>query len=277
MTAQWLPTHSVEMLQDRVIKRFRHCDDREHEREWRALTILKRFTPNLAPAPLGADLSATPPIVTMTRLPGAPLRGCSLTTGQLRAMAESLTRLYESVPRRLASQLPCRVWNERQAVRGVHSWYEQLLRSTSPPAIRRAAAEGMRWLELTRPKSAADPEVPPVFGQADGNLANFLWDGASIRIVDFEASGRSDRPYELAEMVEHVSVWADSNFDVSYFVELFDLSRSETLRFDQCRRLIALMWLLVYALREREHAYNPPGTAERQAERLLTMLGRAMR
>lgn len=36
---------------------------------------------------------------------------------------------------------------------------------------------------------------------------------------------------------------------------------------------MSLMWLLVYAVRDPQHADNPSGTAERQAERLLTLLG----
>ncbi|HEY2691135.1 MAG TPA: phosphotransferase [Streptosporangiaceae bacterium] len=39
-----------------------------------------------------------------------------------------------------------------------------------------------------------------MFGNADGNLANFLWDGARCRIVDFEDSGVSDPAYEAAHV-----------------------------------------------------------------------------
>jgi len=47
-----------------------------------------------------------------------------------------------------------------------------------------------------------------VLGQGDGNLANFLWDGGQVRIVDFEDSGPSDRAFELAVLVEHLSAVA---------------------------------------------------------------------
>jgi len=46
------------------------------------------------------------------------------------------------------------------------------------------------------------PGTAPVLGRADGNLANFLWDGTRIRIADFEESGRSDTSFELAELAE---------------------------------------------------------------------------
>jgi Ser/Thr protein kinase RdoA (MazF antagonist) len=49
-----------------------------------------------------------------------------------------------------------------------------------------------------------------VLGQRDANLANFLWDGTQVQIVDFEDSGPSDRAFELAVLVEHLSAWSDA-------------------------------------------------------------------
>jgi hypothetical protein len=69
MSREW-STHGVEITADRVVKRFRSCTGGEHDREWRALTLLERYAPDLAPAPLSADLSADPPVVIMSRLPG---------------------------------------------------------------------------------------------------------------------------------------------------------------------------------------------------------------
>jgi len=43
-------------------------------------------------------------------------------------------------------------------------------------------------------------------------LANYLWDGHRIRIVDFEDAGRSDVAYELASLVEHLSA-RDTEWD----------------------------------------------------------------
>jgi hypothetical protein len=57
--------------------------DREAaQREWRALELLSVHAPGLAPAPLAADLSASAPFVTMSRLPGRPLRGGSVDGGR---------------------------------------------------------------------------------------------------------------------------------------------------------------------------------------------------
>ncbi len=66
MTSRWT-THEIAMTATRVVKRFRSCGNGEHERECRALSLLHRYAPDLAPAPLCADLTAEPPVVVMSR------------------------------------------------------------------------------------------------------------------------------------------------------------------------------------------------------------------
>lgn len=68
-------THAVELTGGRVVKRFAPGDGRGARREWRALTLLARHAPGPAPEPLRADLSASEPVVVMSRLDGEPLRG----------------------------------------------------------------------------------------------------------------------------------------------------------------------------------------------------------
>ena len=106
----------------------------------------------------------------------------------------------------------------------------------------------------------------------DGNLANYLWDGYRVQVVDFEDSGLSDRAFELAEITEHVGSWVDYPLDVSAFLDRFDLSPAEAARLRECRRLLALVWLFLLASDDPEDPRNPPGTAERQAGRLLDLL-----
>lgn len=45
----------------------------EHEREWAVLSLLNRHVPGLVPVAVNADLSACPPIVVMSEVPGVPL------------------------------------------------------------------------------------------------------------------------------------------------------------------------------------------------------------
>ena len=93
-----------------------------------------------------------------------------------------------------------------------------------------------------------------VFGQGDANLANFLWDGELVRIVDFEDSGISDRAFELAVLVEHLSAWSDAGLAGERFTAAFDLTRAERSRLADWRGLAALYWLLPAAGRGRRVA-----------------------
>lgn len=255
MTSPWT-THAVELLPDLVIKKFRSFSDGEHEREWRALTLLERYSPGVAPAPIEADLSAAPPTVVMSRLAGSPLRGTCIEPDQLVSMAQTLTSMHESVPRKAAAELPPRLWNQYHASRGIRVRHERLSEQVPSRVVSQAVAAGMRWFQQSGLETAGEPDAPPIFGQADGNLANFLWDGTQVRVVDFEDSGRSDRAYELADVVEHVSVWVDSEFDIARFLGFFDLAGAEAFRLRECRRLFSLLWLLVLALEDPSN----PGT-----------------
>jgi hypothetical protein len=271
VSSEW-STHDIEMTADRVVKRFRSCGDGEHLREWQALTLLDCYVPGIAPAPLTADLAADPPVVVMTRLPGQPLRGGVVSPRQIKAMAQTLARMFDAVPASVATELPDRRWSQRPAEAAIRSAIHGL-RADVPAEIRGALTEGLRWLDTGPFGSGGRPDVPPVFGHADGNLANFLWDGDGIRIVDFEDSGRSDRAYELADVTEHVASWVDTDFDVSLFLGHVSLSPAEQRRLIECRRLVALLWLPALAAEDPEHPRNPPGTAGRQADRVLRLLG----
>ncbi|HMG61980.1 MAG TPA: aminoglycoside phosphotransferase family protein, partial [Streptosporangiaceae bacterium] len=61
-----------------VIKRFRSWDRGEHAREWTALTLLVEHAPGLAPIPVRVGLTADPPVIEMSRLPGVPIGGAPL-------------------------------------------------------------------------------------------------------------------------------------------------------------------------------------------------------
>lgn len=111
-----------------------------------------------------------------------------------------------------------------------------------------------------------------VLGQGDANLANFLWDGSQVRIVDFEDSGPSDRAFELAVLVEHISAWSDAGLSADAFLGSFGLTAAEQVRVREYCRLSALFWLMMLPPGSPAHDRNPPGTLERQATRLLLLL-----
>lgn len=267
MSDKWA-THSIEFNGNCVIKRFRRCGRGEHEREWRALTLLAEYAPGLAPTPLDADLTADTPVVMMSRLGGSPLRGQEVGRVQIKAMAETIAVMHTAVPPDVLVRLPVRS-NESATIAQIHRLDQQHRVLDRTPIVAQAVDEGLRWLSHS---DIGDPntDAQRVFGLRDGNLANYLWTGSHVQVVDFEDSGPSDRVFELADISEHVSSWVDTVFDVPFFLEQFDLTDKEAERFQQCRRLLALMWLLL--LENSTNPTNPPGTAERQANRLLNLL-----
>ncbi|MEU5403654.1 hypothetical protein ABZ348_30685 [Streptomyces sp. NPDC005963] len=84
--------------------------------------------------------------------------------------------------------------------------------------------------------------------QGTATLANYLWDGSRVRVVDFEDSGLSDRTFELAEITEHRASWEGPPLKVEALLDLIDLNPAERARLPECRRLLALVWLFLLSL-----------------------------
>jgi thiamine kinase-like enzyme len=131
----------------------------------------------------------------------------------------------------------------------------------------------LAWLDSRWAESFASVCGQLVFAQGDANLANHLWDGHSVHLVDFEASGRGDRAAQLADFVEHVTVWAHAGIDAEAFLDRFDLNSGERERIAHLQRLFAAFWVMRLLPSGSAYRRNPPGTFERQASRLLDLLG----
>ncbi|MER5620067.1 phosphotransferase [Streptosporangium sp. NPDC002544] len=263
-------THGIEMHPDRVIKTFESWSRGEHKQEWRALTLLAEYAPDLAPLPLEARLEAEPPVVVMSRLDGVSLRGLVVTSEQIEAMAEAITTLHRAVPMRVLADLAPSAWNPSVAVAKA-----QRLQAAAPdlgddPVVVEAFAAGSKWLAGSQLDQLA-VEVTPVFGLSDSNLTNYLWDDKRVRLIDWEDSGRSDRAFELAEVIEHISQ-VDGTFDGPALLAHLDLTAAEAARVLAFRRLFAFSWMCMLGPGSLFSARNPCGTLERQAKRLLGLL-----
>ncbi|MET9018370.1 aminoglycoside phosphotransferase family protein [Actinopolymorpha sp. NPDC004070] len=264
-------THAVELAGDQATKRFPEADGGCGEREWRALTLLHEHAPGLAPEPVRATRDVDGSTVVMSRLPGTPLRGLLLSSEQLAALATAMHTVHTAVPVDvLRGQVPIRPNQQAGLVTHIRRWAATLQVPLGGP-LQAAMSAGLAWLDRSRLVADGAPEVPPVFGPGDGNLANYLWDGSRVRIVDFEDSGRSDRAFELAEVTEHVGSWVEQPLDVAGLLGQFELTPDESARLRECRRLLALVWLFLLSF-DVDNLRNPPGTVERQAERLMALL-----
>ncbi|MFC7381146.1 aminoglycoside phosphotransferase family protein [Sphaerisporangium rhizosphaerae] len=246
---------------DVVVKRFRRSDHDRPGREWRALTLLDRHAPGVAPAPLTADLDAHPPIVVMSRLAGTVLDG-PITGRVADALADAVTKVQEAIPRRVLDRVPARAGHPVELLQQVRESSAVMPPSNESALVAEAFRVAADW--VGRPmldRSFAQP-IDGTFGTGDGNLANYLWDGTDVRVVDFEYSGRSDRAFELAEICEHISVWANDPAGLTAVLGRFELGGSEAARLTDCRRLLRLYWLL------RSHGQP----RDDQASRLLALL-----
>jgi thiamine kinase-like enzyme len=141
------------------------------------------------------------------------------------------------------------------------------------PLSRQAYRAALAWLDSRWAESFASACGQPVFAQGDANLANHLWDGHGVHLVDFEASGRGDRSAQLADFVEHVTVWAHAGIAAEGFLNRFELNPGEREQITHLRRLFAAFWVMRLLPSGSAYRRNPPGTFERQASRLLDLLG----
>jgi aminoglycoside phosphotransferase (APT) family kinase protein len=212
----------------------------------------------------------------MSRLDGEPLRGAPIDGPRLHALAAAVHRVHTAVPAAVLARWPPRDGGPHQLAEQIR-WLAPHARArtaVAAPDVAAAVDEGLAWLAAAEPLPDADDRAR-VLGHGDGNLANYLWDGTRVAVVDFEFAGASERSLELAEITEHIAAWTGPPLDPAAFLGHFDLGPAESVRLRILRRLLALHWLCRLALEDPAAARNPPGTAERQAARLRGLLGEA--
>jgi len=266
MPVRAFATHDIDVGDHEVVKRFRSWARDEQRREWHALTMLDAYAPGLAPAPLGCALDARPPHVRMSRVAGCPLAGQVVTAVHLDAAAAAIDRLHAAVPAEVLGAVRPQPW----LAAGVRSRLESYAAVRRPDeadrVVRSALDAAVQWFV-----HAAEPDpgtLTPVFGQGDGNLANYLWDGRRVRLVDFEDSGRSDRAFELAAVAEHLSVWHDAGVDTAALLARFELTPAQAARVLFFRRAFGFFWLVKLLGADGDRL----DTLRRQALRLLAVL-----
>ncbi|WP_341928124.1 aminoglycoside phosphotransferase family protein [Nocardioides psychrotolerans] len=264
-------THDLDLATDRVTKTFRLRHGDEADREWDGLALLERHAPGLAPAPLEQRERDGRPEVVMSRVPGQPLGAAPVSDAQLDALAVALRRLHGAVPADELTGLPLRRADQAGFVAEMRVWALEG-HPTVPAVVEQALAAALAWLGGPEADALARGPVDRVFTHGDGNIANLLWDGDTCRVVDFEDAGVSDPAYEVADLLEHVSVGLRGIVRPEDLLERLGLSDAQHRRVLSARRLFATFWLLMLLPGNRADARNPPGTLERQAMRVLDLL-----
>jgi len=87
----------------------------------------------------------------------------------------------------------------------------------------------------------------PIFSRGDSNLLNWLWDGKTIRVVDYGFAGYSDLAFDLADLTEHISSREAGIGDQEWaeITDLAGLADYDRRRFEAAQRTCALRWLAV--------------------------------
>lgn len=264
-------THRLDIGECEVAKTYVDWANGEPDREWQALTLLHRCAPGLAPRPLRRGTGEGRPFVVMSRVPGKPLGDAPLTQAQVAGLGEAMRRIYRSVPRDALDALAERTLGPSQMVARVRAWIGEP-RGPVSPFVDQTLVVAAGWLEGHEAWAVAERCRERVFTPADGNLGNFLWDGSRCYAVDFEDSGSSDLAFEVADFVEHVSVWLDAMVTAEALTPYLELTAEERRRFLLCRRLFAVYWLLMLLPGNPAHVRNPEGTLERQANRVVDLM-----
>jgi aminoglycoside phosphotransferase (APT) family kinase protein len=211
------------------------ADDRSRAaREWAALCYLERVSYPLAAQPMRYDPAPPSPAILMDLLPGRALAGAELSRRQLTALGQAVDGLHAL------------------RIEGAGFADAAATAASMLARVRRAVVDAsamstgftldcQRWLGSSHAEALSQPGRP-VFGKGDAGLGNCLWDGTTLRLVDFEYSGISDRPFDLAELVEHIEARATPDATWQAFLAERQLGTEEWTRLSVARKLLAIFW-----------------------------------
>ena len=256
------------------LKRFQSAKHKQARNEWNSLQALHNFTEGLAPEPIrfieGLDGSC---VIVMEYVAGQRLSDIErVSREQLYALASVMKTMY-SMPVTASSY-------KYEPVNCSSACMLSRVRQFFTNEARRCRLEagqasnvwelGKGWVfgqEAERLMLGGEQ----VFSRGDPNLANCLWDGSALRLVDFEYAGVTDRAFDLADLTEHVNAARIDEKNWQWFVEQFELSTDEAVRFAASRKLASLFWLTrLWPVNETEEelaAFN------RQWQRVSRWLG----
>lgn len=238
-----------------VLKVYKVDQRRRAQKEWAALRLLEASGCDFAPRLIACAEHARAPAAALTLLPGNDLGNAVLKPQQLGALAETLCELdsvgkkqtAESVDSNTATRLAT-LWHEVQELptatgTGYMRTYVDRLALEAAGEARDLWA---RWARSLDVKLLEQP-APAVFSRGDPNLANCLWDGVRMRIVDYEYAGLSDRAFDLADLIEHPQSRNTPEEGWHMFVDLFRMPAWEMRRLEAARRMLAMFWVLKFA------------------------------
>jgi hypothetical protein len=132
------------------------------------LTLLTAYAPGLAPEPVKLDLAAARPTVVMSRLPGEPLRGGSLSEQRIKSLAAAVAELHAAVPPEVLADVPPRSGHQQKLIAWIRSWAVPQIRSQGTGKVGQVIDQGLShrslvltWSAARRSASAASGDLCP--------------------------------------------------------------------------------------------------------------------
>jgi phosphotransferase family enzyme len=230
--------YGVDTGGDRLCVKVYRADDRQRgTREWRVLCVLQSHGSSFTPTPYEIQNIDGTVVVAMEYLPGSHLGEAALSPAQQVALADRIQWLHglPYSPKALSHGATA---EERVAALRVH------VGSTAPTSgeTDRGLQVVSRWLDGPDVACLQQP-TRCVFSRLDTSLANALWDGTTLRFVDFEYGGWLPPCLDLAEQVEHVQ--SRGTTDEVWCHILAGISTDDTSpeRRSAAQRLLVLGWL----------------------------------
>lgn len=261
-----MTNHELAIDGDVVRKRYLRTDRGQPDREWSTLVWLHEHAPGLAPQPICQEPEV--PALAMSRVAGEPLDAV-LSRAQTTAVGHAYRELF-AVP--LPPAMPLRFAHPAEFVANVVGWLAQVQQDPHDGVVGSALTAAATWHD--RVPAGLYEICDPVVVQGDGNVANMLWDGQRVRLIDFEYSGVGDLAFEVADLVEHASSRLRRLLDPETVISGFELTPQQRERVDAYRIVLATFWLLMLLPGNPAHSRNPLGSVGGQSGHVLELLGR---
>lgn len=133
--------------------------------------------------------------------------------------------------------------NAAQMLGRARAFYEGVNGGRFSGVLQEAYTEAIARLASKEALHLSEEPAKRVFMRGDPNLANCLWDGERLYLIDFEYAGWSDKAYDLADLTEHPQSLGTDRKSWDAFMETFALSEAERRRYSASCKLLSLFWL----------------------------------
>ncbi len=243
---------------DVCVKAYRVDDRQRAEREWRALSLLAESSVPNVPRPMWWDRHDAQPVVAMTMLPGTcipDLAGPAEREAALSGLAATLRPIHDAPLEAGFEMLPRVDSAAHYVTRLTEVWPAQLDAQPHDPLTRDLQRLLRGWRDSGDAETLSQP-APRIFSRGDGNLVNWLWDGGTVRCVDFEFCGWSDLAFDAADLVEHISARDIDDAVWSGVVPTLGVVGEMVPRFRAAQRTCAMRWLAVLWKQRKRRAHE---------------------